>query len=53
MENEYNQRAHTTRIQYDRVQNQLRTLTNTLDRTSQKLSSVHINEKMVIEKKFE
>ena len=44
MENEYNERIKTTKMQYDLVQKQLNTLNNTYDQTNQKLSSIQTNE---------
>jgi hypothetical protein len=44
MEDEFNDRIKTTKTQYDLVQKQLNTLTNTFNQTNQKLSSVQINE---------
>jgi hypothetical protein len=44
MENEYDERTKTTKVQYDLVQKQLNTLNNTYNQTNQKLSSLQTNE---------
>jgi hypothetical protein len=44
MENEYNDRIKSTKVQYNLVQKQLNTLSNTYNQTNQKLSSIQTNE---------
>jgi uncharacterized coiled-coil protein SlyX len=44
MEDEFNDRLKSTKSQYDLVQKQFNTLTNTFNQTNQKLLSIQINE---------
>jgi hypothetical protein len=48
MENEYNDRVKSTKIQYDLIQKELNSLTNTYNQTNQKLLSIQTNETNVI-----